>query len=105
MLSKLAPGFLVAAPALVDPNFRGSVVLLVEHRAQGRGPSRHVLLLGYSGWGPGQLDQELKAGIWIPADLDDRTIFDTPHDQRWNEVLDALGINPAFIVGSRVPEA
>ncbi|NJK89183.1 MAG: YqgE/AlgH family protein [Myxococcales bacterium] len=35
MAADLAPGFLVAAPSLLDPNFAQSVVLLVDHRAEG----------------------------------------------------------------------
>jgi len=189
MSAGLAPGFLVAAPSLLDPNFHRSVVLLVEHHAQGalgfvinrpatatlgalfgelgldpasdvavdapvmvggpvspntgwivmdwaegqaarddvvvvaggigvstsrdvlasiargEGPARHLLVLGYAGWGPGQLDDEIRAGAWIPVDLDARIVFDLPFDGRWRAALAVLGIDPARIVGSTVPEA
>ncbi len=189
MASDLAPGFLVAAPTLLDPNFRQSVVLLIEHRADGSlgfivnrpaeitfggviqelglgtkdhqppnvpvlvgGPvaphtgwivfdptstnvsldstievtshlrvsasrellrelaggdhrtNRQLLVLGYAGWGAGQLDTEIKQGAWIPVDLDEAVVFDTPYQHRWNAALAALGIDPLHLVGS-APEA
>ena len=179
MASQLAPGFLVAAPSLLDPNFKRSVVLLVDHKPEGsigfvvnrpaqvqlsvmlerlgleaedathanssvlvggpvnpqtgwvvfeqgaatagsqeivrvsdrlavsasrellqtlvthKGPERMLLVLGYSGWGPGQLDAEIVQGAWIPVDFDDRIVFDTPFDDRWASALRILGIDPA----------
>jgi putative transcriptional regulator len=179
MSSELAPGFLVAAPSLLDPNFKRSVVLLVDHRAEGslgfvinrpanlklsgmldalsltgkvdRAPDapvlvggpvapdtgwlvferltaspdgedvvtvsddlavsasrellqrvvqedgvvgRFALVLGYAGWGPGQLDEEIAQGAWIPVDLDKRIVFDAHFDARWTEALRSLGIEP-----------
>lgn len=179
MSSQLAPGFLVAAPSLLDPNFKRSVVLLVDHRSEGslgfvvnrpaqvglramleqlglslngslkvespvlvggpvnpqtgwivfeqgqvsaasddvvrisdrlavsasrelletlithNGPERMVLVLGYAGWGAGQLDAEIAQGAWIPVDFDERIVFDTPFDERWSSALRILGIDPA----------
>jgi len=180
MGSYLAPGFLVASPSLLDPHFRRSVVLLVEHRDEGSlgfvinrpgevtlpevvealgldspeaaapdaqvvvgGPvapetgwivcehevgaalaqgelvrvsaglavsasrdlliallqaqskSRMLLALGYAGWGPGQLDQEIAQGAWIPVDLDESIVFHTLFEERWGAALKTLGIDPA----------
>jgi putative transcriptional regulator len=180
MPSQLAPGFLVAAPALLDPNFKRSVVLLVDHRPEGSlgfvvnrpaqvklramleklglslpaqsmpehstvlvggpvnphtgwivfeqepnaianddivrvserlavsasrelleslvarpGPERMLLVLGYAGWGPGQLDAEIAQGAWIPVDFDERIVFDTAFEERWSSALRILGIDPA----------
>jgi putative transcriptional regulator len=63
------------------------------------------MLLGYAGWGPGQLDQEIREGSWIPVDVDPRLIFEAPLDQRWTMALSALGIDPARVVSTRVAEA
>lgn len=179
MASELAPGFLVAAPILLDGNFRRTVVLLVDHRPEGslgfvinrpaqvrlpgmldalglrsagaeppdapvlvggpvapdtgwlvfeqtpqrsfgeevvrvtdrlavsasrelleqtvhgRGPERVMLVLGYAGWGPSQLDGEISQGAWIPVDLEERIVFDTPYEERWASALRSLGIDPA----------
>lgn len=171
---QLAPGFLVAPPALGDPNFDQSVVLLLSHddsgsmgfvinryadmglhdilesleiapalpdrvvlsggpvsryagfvlyehepgeapfpglvasptfavspsrdllqlAAEGRWPGRFELLLGYAGWGPGQLAQELEAGSWLHAAFDEELLFDVPVAQRWHEAWARLGIHP-----------
>lgn len=178
--TQLAPGFLVAAPSLLDPNFRRTVVLLVDHRPEGslgfivnrpadaslsamlerigltappasgdesavlvggpvapqtgwvvfepsaqtadaddvvqvserlavsasrellerliaaeRPDGRLLLVLGYAGWGPGQLDGELAQGAWIPVDFDERIVFETPYEERWETALRSLGIDPA----------
>lgn len=175
MFRSLAPGFLLAAPTLQDPNFVRSVVLLVRHTPQGAmgmiinrpGPRRlgellqgagidvggHVLdglpvcqggpvagesgwvvyqgpdprgesfetvgdvrvtgsmevfrdlmtrdradrvlfLLGYAGWGAGQLDAETEAGVWVPIPMSERILFDTPFPQRWRAAFLSVGIDP-----------
>lgn len=58
---------------------------------------RMHLFLGHSGWGPGQLDREMAAGVWIPAELDRALIFDVPYDDRWKAALKHLGIDPALL--------
>lgn len=183
MSSELAPGLLVAAPLLSDPNFRRTVVLLVDHRPEGslgfvinrpaqvrlpgmldalglqlpdvrppdapvlvggpvapdtgwivfdssernfgdevvrvserlavsasrellehtvhgRGPDRMMLVLGYAGWGPAQLDAEIAQGAWIPVDLNEKIVLDTPYDERWASALHSLGIDPARLTVS-----
>jgi len=187
-MSSVAPGFLVAAPILRDPNFAGSVVLMVEHSEHGalgfvvnrvakgglrrvldqlgigdtpvtndvpvmvggpvspktgwivfdgvEAPSeredvmmvtsrlgvsaskqflidavrgntacRAMLVHGYAGWGPGQLEDELRAGAWIPVDLDERVIFETPPKDRWTAALAVLGIHPASVPRTHIAQA
>jgi len=190
-MSSLAPGFLVAAPILRDPNFAGTVVLVVEHSpegalgfivnrtssaslrkvltqlgvgdiavrsevpimfggpvspetgwivfealavggraepredvlmvtdslgvsaskqflldaVQGHEPGRAMLVQGYAGWGPGQLEAELREGAWIPVDLDARVIFDTSADSRWSAALAVLGVHPASIPNAQIAQA
>src|SRR5688572_10936812 len=189
-MSSLAPGFLVAAPILRDPNFAGTVVLMVEHSEQGAlgfvvnriataglrkvlgqlgigdtpvqhevpvmvgGPVspqtgwivfeaptapgagerddvlmvteslgvsaskqflidavkgeraiRAMLVQGYAGWGPGQLEAELRQGVWIPVDLDARVLFDTAADKRWSAALAVLGIHPAALPRTQIAQA
>lgn len=179
MRSQLAPGFLVAAPSLLDPPFKRTVVVLVDHGPNGsfgfvvnrpapvqfremleqiepgeagsplvdapvllggpvatetgwvlfepsatsvssadavqiskkfavsasrellralathKGPERMLLVLGYAGWGSGQLEAEISQGAWIPVDFDESILFDTPFDERWAKALRSLGIDPA----------
>lgn len=201
-MSSLAPGFLVAAPILRDPNFAGACVLMVEHSAegalgfivnrsanaglrkvlsqlgvgeivvrhevpvmvggpvspetgwivfeanngeektygveesrvqrvdqredvlmvtdklgvsaskqflldaiQGKASGRAMLVQGYAGWGPGQLEAEIRQGVWIPVDLDSRVLFDIAPDKRWAAALAVLGIHPGSLPRTQVAQA
>lgn len=77
----------------------------LERIAEGRGPARYAVLLGYAGWGPGQLDDEIREGSWIWTDPDASLVFDREHEHRWAGALATLGIDPARVVGTRVAEA
>lgn len=59
---------------------------------------RCLLVLGYSGWGEGQLDHELQMGSWIGADLGEKIIFDTNLEDRWKAALGTMGINPMQLI-------
>lgn len=182
-IETLAPGFLVASPALREPNFDHTVVLLCVHdkdgsmglvinrpapvtladilqqmgidclgdgsqaalvggpvslesglllydvpvgtpdrpdelqitetlrlcpnqdvlKAIGRneGPSPYQIFLGHAGWGPGQLEQEVAQGAWIPASLHKELIFEVPLARRWEAALASEGLNPAQVSGFR----
>ena len=65
--------------------------------AEGRGPSRWLFALGYSGWGPGQLDEEMRRHGWFAAGGHPETIFSTPAEQRWTAIWHAEGIDPAHL--------
>jgi putative transcriptional regulator len=176
-MSELAPGFLVAAPPLGDPNFDRSVVLLAAHGADGAfgwilngrqvmslaelivkadvspspppitgsvrvggpmspeqvwlvyrseerfdgiegqfdvGPgvmacaSRRVLellaegtttsslfgVVGYAGWAPGQLENEIRVGAWLPTDVDLDLIFNAPREELWHRAYERMGATP-----------
>ena len=72
---------------------------------QGTTAGRAMLVHGYAGWGPGQLESELRQGVWIPVDLDARVIFDTAPDGRWSAALSVLGIHPAALPRTQVAQA
>ncbi|MEM9488151.1 MAG: YqgE/AlgH family protein [Myxococcota bacterium] len=61
-------------------------------------PERMRLILGYSGWGPGQLAQEMARGSWLHADADLDLIFETPAEDMWEGALRSLGIDPQTII-------
>lgn len=71
----------------------------LERLASGEGPQTYAVLLGYAGWGPEQLEEEIREGSWIPVDLDPQVVFDLDPDQRWLAALGTLGIDPARVVG------
>ena len=66
--------------------------------AQGRGPNRALLALGYSGWSPGQLETEIQANGWLhcPADLD--LIFDDDLDGKYTRAMAKIGIDLSHLV-------
>jgi putative transcriptional regulator len=180
--SSLAPSFLVAMPQLRDPNFKRSVVMVVNHDDEGtfgvilnrdteisaRGlcaslelewcgaPGKGIrwggpvqpqtgwlvfdddaalgghedvkelaggvhfagsfdvlrdvvnhppedlhLLLGYAGWGPGQLENELAEGAWIVAPVSREVVFEVHTSVMWDHVLRSLGIEPSTLVATR----
>ena len=71
-------------------------------RAIANQPPRNIrLLLGYSGWGPGQLEQEMSRGAWLHASADPKLVFDTPADDMWESAMRSLGIAPASLFVSR----
>ena len=176
MSDELAPGFLVAFPHLMDPNFKQSVVLLLRqdddgamgvvinhesplllgelcrdheipyegandkhvrkggpvqpeqglvlygeehddpegqqvsrglHISASRGTlarlcnlktGRFQCYAGYAGWGPGQLEREIREGAWLVAPIDPQVILDGLPEEVWNATLKAMGIDPAALV-------
>ena len=174
--ASLAPSLLVAVPQLVDPNFRKSVVLLLQQTNEGAlgvvvnhesplllsdlcrdheisyrgdpekrvrrgGPVQpeHGLVIygpeyddpegravsdglyvsasratlgrlcnlpdvrfhcyaGYAGWGPEQLEREIKDGSWILAPVDPILVLDSPPEEVWRKSLHAVGIDPTALV-------
>lgn len=78
---------------------------LLQQMGHGHGPGRGMMLLGYSGWSPGQLEDELREGSWIPVDLDPELIFATPVADRWTAALATLGIHPGQVASLGVPSA
>jgi putative transcriptional regulator len=177
MSSALAPGLLLAAPPLADPNFERSVVLLSAHGpdgafgwvlngqeamplsellvrtqlaetepniagvtrfggpvsrdqvwllypsgilpadldgqvevapgimssaarkvlevvAGGRVPRGLITLMGYAGWGPWQLENEIKSGSWLPTDVTADVVFDTPPSQLWERAYQRVCASP-----------
>jgi putative transcriptional regulator len=180
--SKIAPGFLVAAPQLKDPHFESTVILMLDHNddegslglvinrpavvkleavlgemkiatpdpvdlsdhppllyggpvspergwilhtpdwtgpgtravdeglsvtaskdildaiASGAGPEKYRFCLGYAGWGPHQLIEEIKTGAWINVPFDVDLVFDVDLENRWRSALSRLGIDPSQLV-------
>ena len=61
--------------------------------SQIRHPRRAILALGYAGWGPGQLEQEVRDNIWLICDADEELLFDDDHEHKWTRALAKLGIS------------
>lgn len=54
-------------------------------------------LVGYAGWGPNQLDQELAASAWLTVPIERDLLFDTPSDDIWEGAIRRLGIDPSAL--------
>jgi putative transcriptional regulator len=187
-LMSLAPGFLIAAPPLGDPNFDRSVVLLAAHGpdgafgwvingrelmtlgellvraevtesapevagsvrvggpvsqeqvwivyrsderfaeiegqfqvgagvtasasrkvleaiASGTVPESLVALVGYAGWAPSQLEQEISRGAWLPSDLEASLVFVVPRDKLWQKAYERAGVTPIAFTSRTVGSA
>ena len=63
--------------------------------AEGRGPKRAIVALGYAGWGAGQLEEEIRQNAWLTVEPDQRVLFDTPLEQRWDAAAKLIGVNVA----------
>src|SRR5262249_23547170 len=61
-------------------------------------PKKRSVLLGYSGWGPGQLEGEIGAGAWLPVPLDESVVFDVAPTERWERAYALLGVSPAGMI-------
>jgi putative transcriptional regulator len=55
--------------------------------ALGRGPRRTLFALGYAGWGPGQLEAELRTGAWVRAAADEALLFDESPESKWDRAM------------------
>ena len=67
--------------------------------AEGRGPSRWLVALGYAGWGPGQLDDEMTRHGWFVASGSPALLFDTATEERWPFAFKTEIIDPRLLVG------
>lgn len=61
--------------------------------ADGNGPDRTLIALGYAGWGAGQLEQEIAQNAWLSGPADDHILFDLPVERRWSAAAQLLGVD------------
>ncbi|HIP83784.1 MAG TPA: DUF179 domain-containing protein [Desulfocapsa sulfexigens] len=66
---------------------------VIEDIAYGRGPKKFIFAIGYAGWGPGQLEQELVSQGWLTIPAEDSIIFDVPDDEKWKRAAALYGID------------
>lgn len=88
--STLAVADRVALTATID---------ILRDIARGSGPRHSLLALGYAGWSPGQLDQEMQANGWLHVPADDALVFDEHLDTKWERALEKLGIDISLLSG------
>ena len=99
-------GFVLHAPA---GDYSSSIKLgdmalttsrdVLQAVAEGKGPARMLVTLGYAGWGAGQLESEMAQNAWLSVGADDSIIFDVPPEERYPAALKLLGIDPVMLAG------
>lgn len=70
---------------------------ILQDMARGGGPAQAILALGYSGWGPGQLETEIQANGWLIAPADAELVFGLRDGEKWEAALRKLSIDPRLL--------
>ena len=86
-------GCLMVTPYLAMSNTKD----ILDAIAIGRGPESYIISLGCAGWGPGQLEAEIKDNAWLTCPVFEDVVFDIPIDERWNETVKKMGIDPFLL--------
>lgn len=84
---------LMVTPALALTNTRD----ILEAIAAGHGPKTFMISLGCAGWGPGQLEAEIRENAWLTHPVFEEPIFVLPVAVRWEETLRRMGVNPTML--------
>jgi putative transcriptional regulator len=70
---------------------------ILEDISQGQGPESCLLALGYAGWGPGQLEREIRENGWLTCDARADLVFSRDHDTKWKSAMQHMGIDPRML--------
>lgn len=98
-------GFLLHSPEFtnkdtikISPEFSltGTTDALQEV-VRGKGPDHALFILGYAGWGAGQLETELQQNAWLVLDPDPEIVFNHDTGAKWNLALNKMGLDPALL--------
>ncbi len=65
--------------------------------ASGQGPKKALLALGYAGWGPGQLEEELRANGWLSCPARSDIVFGPDLEDKYEEAMAEIGIDPGML--------
>jgi putative transcriptional regulator len=96
-----AAGFVLHSPDYLEP---GSIAVdggyaltssaeVMRAIAGGAGPRRSLLLFGYAGWGPGQLDSEMQRDDWVVVPADETLVFGADDAGKWDRAMDLRGVD------------
>ncbi|MDP9127321.1 MAG: YqgE/AlgH family protein [Pseudomonadota bacterium] len=76
-----------------------ATVEILDSIVKRAGPERLLMALGYTGWGAGQLEEEVKANGWLTVTADEDILFDPLIETKWNKSLAKIGISPLMLSG------
>lgn len=92
--------YLQDATMVIDDNIALTATTdILKDIADGDGPRNSLLALGYAGWGPGQLDAEIRANGWLSVDADDGLVFSRDPETIWQSALAKMGIDVSMLSG------
>lgn len=70
---------------------------ILEDIALGTGPERSLMVLGYAGWGSGQLEAEIGRNGWLTTEASDELVYEQKDKDKWSAALKALGVDPLVL--------
>ena len=82
---------------IVDGVYLSASPKLICHALQTSPDPQVRLVIGYAGWAPGQLDDELAASSWLMAPVEADLVFETPLEVMWETAIRRLGADPAAL--------
>lgn len=74
-----------------------STIDVLELIAKGEGPQQALVMLGYAGWGPQQLEAEIALNGWLTCPASPELVFGPDMDRKWEAALATLGVNPLLL--------
>lgn len=95
-----SPDYVRDSTLVVDSSVAMTATLdVLRAIAEGRGPKNKVFAVGYTGWGPGQLDQEILDNGWMAVDADPALVFDSDQDTKWERAFAKIGVDVSMLSG------
>lgn len=91
--------------ALTMPFQKSRFDSLLEKIAHGEGPDKFLVMLGYAGWGEGQLDREINDNVWLTCPSSHELLFNVDIDQRAREAAISIGIDLDMLSGDSTGNA
>ncbi|MEQ1913388.1 MAG: YqgE/AlgH family protein, partial [Vicinamibacterales bacterium] len=89
------------AAQIADGVYLSASPELLRRLLEPQPPANARLVVGYAGWAPGQLEQELAESAWLLSDVDADLVFKTNADQMWERAIRRLGADPGTLTMSR----
>ena len=74
-----------------------ATVDILRALAEGSGPQSALLTLGYAGWSPGQLEEELQSNAWLTCSADSSLLFECETELRYERSLELMGIDLSML--------
>jgi putative transcriptional regulator len=82
---------------VVEGVYLSAAAKAIKRALQSTPDPRMRLVIGYAGWGAGQLDMELAASAWLMAPVQPDLVFDVPVDEMWETAIRRLGAEPSAL--------